>query len=216
VGASLFAFAMMVGVALDGLISDWTLNPIHDILFAKIEGPAFTTAHAFSIVFVVFCGAVMAVKTRSVVKGAAVTFGTAAIHELMLVPYAALFQQDPGIRIFQPGFFFFDYGAYLLIALGLSLFFFPTLRPTFFLVFLFSVCYYAVTFTGAYGLHLPWFQPTINSGTGPTAYFSSWPNNLQEVFGWGVMSGVWLLPTKWRDRWEAMLVGHGIMLARRP
>lgn len=192
--ASAFAAMVMVAVALDGLIADWTLDPVHDILFAKIGGPVFTTAHAFSIVFVVFCGAVVALKTKSMLQGAAVTFGTAAIHELMLVPYAYLFSEDPGIHIFQPGFFHFDYGAYLLIALILSVVFFPKLRPGFLLVFVFATAYYALTFTSAYGLHVAWFQPTINSGTGPTAYFHAWPNNLQEIFGWAVMSGLWLLP----------------------
>lgn len=204
---NLFAFLLMVGVLLDGLIADWTINPVHDILFAKIGGPLFTTAHAFSILAVAIAGLVVAARTKSLLKGTGVTFGTAAIHELMLVPLAYVFQKDPGIHVFQPGFFFFDYGAYLLIALGASLVAFPELRSRFALFFVLISAYYLVTFIGAYGLNLPWFQPTINSATGPTPYFLAWPNNLQEIFGWALGAAVWLVPASSLTKWDAFLLG---------
>jgi hypothetical protein len=117
------------------------------------------------------------------------------------VPFSAIYSQPSGIGMFQGDFFFFNYGSYLLIALGLVVWLGPSwMRRVFLLEFLFLCAYYMITFTGAYGLHLPYFQPTIISGENATAYFLSWPNNLQEVVGWIAMGIPWLLPKRFFER----------------
>ncbi len=192
-GLAGFSLFSIIFLAVDSAIANWSLNPVDDLLYARIEAPLFYNAHALSILPLMFIGLAFVMKgvfTKQPIdyypRSCFAILATGSIHEL------ALFFVDVTIRNFKSlaGLSVsLGYGLWLsfLLLLGVGI---GTThqRRILFLQF--------VGFVGFYLLDLA--IPTGSSliGLMPAKDFYNPATNAREVSSWVIPVLFWLIPQK--------------------
>ena len=183
---------LLFTLLVDALIADWTLNPIHDVLFARISGPIFYMNHASVVVFLCSIGLVRILQSRLTIIApwCFAIFATASIHELAL----------GGSDIIVGGFDFAGlalspkYALYLTILLVAAIIYCKPFQRR-------VLVYMAIGVVSFFFTQIIWEYPgTVGStilGFNPTANFYNPSTNFWEVVNWLVPGAMWLMPKSW-------------------
>ena len=185
----------------DALISDWRLDPVWDILYARVKGPLFYNAHASSVLLMCLVGIYASYRMKSAVKGFAFILGMGAVHEIILAIFYIPFGSSSGITFFTivggRSYYGLDYGSYLLMGLGTFLLLAPAWgRRLIVYMCAFIVPYYFMCFfLYAHGI----IGETVD-GFALTRWAYDPLNNGVEVAGWLGICLIGLMPKSLASR----------------
>lgn len=172
----LFVFLLFFASA---FIADWTLNPIHNLFFARLTGFLFYNLHASSLMAVSLVGVYFLVKTRlrdisRTVLGIA---GLGAIHEFVWGSFYGSLFLSSNIRYYSA------FGIFLILA---YIFCRAKQRRALSISFIFITPYELFGIVAG----VPLTQTDLFT---PTEYFNALIPNAFEVLSWILISLVYLL-----------------------
>ncbi|MDE1824350.1 MAG: hypothetical protein KGH74_03555 [Candidatus Micrarchaeota archaeon] len=178
---------LLVYLAYNALHADWKLDPLWNLLYARIRGPIFYLAHSSSMLGVVAVAIIKVapnvLKTSQPTRWIVAVFSTVSVHEL-----------DLDLIKLTGGIGYLDSLNYMLYLLG-------------FLVLAFIICtpYQKRVILTIGAILIPFFILTemlfyigtdvIDFNYGPDIYSPS--TNAVEVSTWLTASAVWFLPERW-------------------
>lgn len=179
------ALFFLLALTADALIANWTLNPLWDLLYARIQMNLFYNAHASSILAICAAAFWMIHKKDGIPVAVFSAFGTASIHEISLdIADLGVFHISSGLSL--------SYLVYLsaFLIMGLAI----------------GKRYHRNILTMTFPLMMIWFLiltalphgSTIDPDVpfGPSTDFNSPLANTEEVLSWIVPASLWFLPRK--------------------
>lgn len=181
---------LLLALTASSLIADWKLDPIWNILYARVQSNLFYNAHASSILAICFLGFYLAFRKKDgLPTGVFAAFSVAAIHELSLdFSDLVVFHQSSGISPM--------YGAYLFGFLIAGIYLGKRYHRRVFLVTtIIMVSWFLILTSLPHGTTISPDCPFC-----PSDDFYTWWVNLEEVGSWLLPVGLWLLPRRWFSR----------------
>ena len=183
---------MLLVMTVDGLYADWSLNPIYDLVFARVQLNLFLNAHASSILAIVAAAYYMAfLKKDGLPVAVFAAFGTASIHELSLYSVDEIaFRSTSGVNLY--------YGIYLLGFLSIALMISKKYhRNVLFSTALLMFIWYFALATLTYSGFVIGSTADANVPFGKSSFFYNPVTNVAEVISWLAPTSLWFLPRRW-------------------
>ena len=184
--ANYISLFLLLALTADALVADWRLDPIWNVLYARIQLNLFYNAHASSILAVCASAFWLIYKKDGIPVAVFAAFGTASIHELTLdFVDLTVFRISSGIS--------WAYAVYLFAFLGIG--------------FFISKPYHKRVWLSTFALMFVWFliltalphgstiDPDVPFGASKDFYNPL--VNVEEVASWLVPTGLWFLPRRW-------------------
>lgn len=196
------ALFFLLVLTADALVANWTLDPLFDILYTRIQMNLFYNAHPISVLAVCAAAFWMVWKKDGLPVAVFAAFGTASTHEI------ALDISDLGVYHISSGLSW-TYLLYLLAFLGLGLvlgkqYHRRVLGVTFIIMLAWFFILTALP-------HYSTIDPEVPFGASP--YFYSPLANVEEVVSWLVPASLWFMPRR-MFQWSSPRLGVKAWLLR--
>jgi hypothetical protein len=187
------ALFLLLFLTANALVANWTLNPVWDLLYARVQSSFFHNTHAVSMLSVCLVAFVLLAKSK--LRGMPVIIvcciATASIHELTLAVF------DIALSKSLPQTVSFQYAGYLSLFLFLAIW-----KGSHFQRRILGTQFFALIIL--YALDIVLKPGSTIVGAQPTTLFYNPLTNAVEVFSWLIPALLWLLPQTRVERWAIL------------
>jgi hypothetical protein len=177
-------FFLLVALTVNSLYATWSLNPLYDLLYSRVQGMIFYNSHSSSICFLCLTAFVMIAKDRGhIARWTLALFGVAAIHEFALNIFdLTVFGVSSGMAV--------SYAIWLGFFLLIGWFVIPVeLKQRWIAIAVFMFLFYLLTFSFHVG--------SSNNGFLLTSLAFNFWTDLTEVSSWIIPTSFFYLPKEW-------------------
>jgi hypothetical protein len=193
IAANYVALFLLLFLTANALVANWTLDPIWDLLYARVQSSFFHNTHAISTLSI--CAVCFVLLAKFKFKGLPMIVvscvATASIHELTLAVFdIALSTELPQGVSLQYAIYL---SAFLILAVWKGSHFQRRILGTQFFVLVLVYLLDVILKPGS----------TI-SGSEPSPFFYNPLTNAVEVLSWVVPALLWLLPRTTIERWAIL------------